>query len=276
MSDISDGRRNITEGIEGSNAEILNKLLESDAMLMTEAFANNWDIEWYDGLTMTLMTEQGPHDFPVLGIYQDFSSSRGSVLISLNTYQRLWEDDGISSLAAYVEDDAEIETVIARLQETLAGRRLLVQSNSELRKRALDIFDRTFAITSALNLLATMVAFIGILSALMALQIERRREIGIMRSNGLTRGQLLRLTLWETGIMGTIAGTLAMPVGLVLAIVLTYIINLRSFGWSLSLELRWEFFAQAFAVALIAALLAGIYPAWKAGRIPPVEAIRSE
>lgn len=276
MSDISEGRRNITKGIEGSNEEILNMLLESDAMLMTESFANNWDIEWYDGLTMTLMTEQGPHDFPVLGIYQDFSSSQGSVLIGLDTYQHLWQDDGISSLAAYVKDGIEIDSVVEHLQSELAGRKLLVQSNRELRKRALDIFDRTFAITSALNLLATLVAFIGILSALMALQIERQREIGIMRSSGLTRGQLLKLTLWETGIMGTIAGTLAMPVGLVLAIVLTYIINLRSFGWSLSLSLRWEFFAQAFVVALVAALLAGIYPAWKAGRIQPVEAIRSE
>src|SRR5690606_2349192 len=135
-------------------------------------------------------------------------------------------------------------------------------SNAQIRTAALEVFDRTFAITGALNLLATVVAFIGILSALMALQLERRKEIGIMRSNGLTRGQLFRLTLWETGLMGATAGALALPVGLVLAFILIYVINLRSFGWTMEIALRPEFFVQAFAVAVGAALLAGLYPAW--------------
>lgn len=276
MSDVSEGNRTLLEGIDVSQEELVDRILNGDGMLLTEVFANKRDIEWHEGLTYTLITEEGPYSFPVLGIYQDFTNPQGAVLIGLDTYQRLWHDDAISNLAAYVEDDANIDEVVARLKEKLAGHGLLVQSNRELRRSAIEVFDRTFAITSALSLLATMVAFIGILSALMALQIERRREIGIMRSNGLTRGQLLKLTLWETGIMGTIAGIVAMPVGLVLAIILIYIINLRSFGWSLALNLRLEFFAQAFVVALVAALLAGIYPAWQAGRIPPVEAIRSE
>jgi putative ABC transport system permease protein len=138
------------------------------------------------------------------------------------------------------------------------------------------VFDQTFAITTALNLLATVVAFIGILSALMALQLERTRELGTMRANGLTQGQLFRLTLLETGLMGFTAGLMSLPVGTVLAWVLVYIINVRSFGWSLQLQLRPEFYTQAFAVALVAALLAGIYPALRMGRIQPAQALRSE
>ncbi len=275
MSDISDGRRTIIEGADNYEV-LLDRILNGDGMLLTEVFANRRGIDWHEDLTLTLITEQGPYEFPVLGIYQDFSSPQGSVLIGLDTYRTLWNDDDISNLAAYVADDYRVDSVVANIKTAVQGRQLLVQSNRDLRDGALEIFDRTFAITSALNLLATVVAFIGILSALMALQIERRREIGIMRSNGLTQGQLLKLTLWETGIMGTIAGLVAMPVGLVLATVLIYIINLRSFGWSLTMTLRPEFFLQAFAVAIIAALLAGLYPAWRAGRIQPVEAIRSE
>lgn len=274
MSDISEGRRTVIEGVTDDYDVLLARILNGEGVLLTEVFANRRDIEWRDELT--LITEQGPYDFPVLGIYQDFSSPQGSVLMGLDIYQRLWNDPNISNLAAYVADGYSTETVVANIKRAVEGRRLLVQSNRDLREGALEIFDRTFAITSALNLLATVVAFIGILSALMALQIERRREIGIMRSNGLTQGQLLKLTLWETGIMGTIAGVVAMPVGLVLAVILIYIINLRSFGWSLTMTLRSEFFLQAFAVAIIAALLAGLYPAWRAGRIQPVEAIRSE
>lgn len=276
MDDISEGRRNIIYGVDLPQQEIVRQLVHGDGLLMTEVFANSRNIKWHDGLTYTLVTEEGLYAFPVLGIYQDFSSPQGTVVIGLDTYERLWHDNQISNLAAYIESDADIARVVAGIKVAVAERRLIVQSNRELRESALEVFDRTFAITSALNLLATLVAFIGILSALMSLQIERKREIGIMRSNGLTRWQLLRMTLWETGIMGFIAGVVAMPVGLILAIVLIYIINLRSFGWSLALNLRWEFFGQAFAVALVAALLAGLYPAWRVGRIQPVEAIRSE
>jgi putative ABC transport system permease protein len=138
------------------------------------------------------------------------------------------------------------------------------------------VFDRTFAITVALQLLATLVAFIGILSTLMSLQLERSREIGILRATGMTRWQLWRLSLLETGLIGSTAGLIAMPMGVVLAVILIYIINLRSFGWSLEMQLRPEHFVQAFLVALGAALLAGLYPAWRMGQMQPATAVRSE
>ena len=113
------------------------------------------------------------------------------------------------------------------------------------------------------------------LSALLALQLERTRELGTMRANGMTRWQLFRMTLLETGLMGVIAGAMALPVGSVLAWVLVYIINVRSFGWTLRLQLRPEFFVQAVAVSLIASVLAGIYPALLMGLIQPAMAIRA-
>jgi putative ABC transport system permease protein len=92
----------------------------------------------------------------------------------------------------------------------------------------------------------------------------------------MTRLQLWRLSLWETGLIGATAGLLAMPTGFVLALILIYIINLRSFGWTLEMQLAPGEFGQAFLVALVAALLAGLYPAWKLGQVQPATAVRSE
>ena len=92
-----------------------------------------------------------------------------------------------------------------------------MRPNQALRDEALAVFDRAFAITGALQLLAAIVAFIGVLSALLSLQLERGREFGLLRAVGLTVRQFRGLVLLETGLMGAAAGLLAMPTGLVLA-----------------------------------------------------------
>ena len=121
-----------------------------------------------------------------------------------------------------------------------------------------------------------MVAFIGVLNTLLLLQLEKQRELGILRALGLTGRQLWQLTMLETGLMGLSAGLLAAPTGYVLSLILVYIINQRSFGWTLQLSIQPEAFGQALLVAVIAALLAGIYPAGRMSRQPAAEAIRYE
>jgi putative ABC transport system permease protein len=87
---------------------------------------------------------------------------------------------------------------------------------------------------------------------------------------------LWNYTLIQTGLMGTTAGLLALPIGLVLALVLIYVINVRSFGWTMELVLQPGAFAQAFAVAVIASLAAGVYPAWRLMQLVTARALRSE
>jgi putative ABC transport system permease protein len=172
-------------------------------------------------------------------------------------------------------EDAD-ETVRA-LREQLAGiQDVIVRPNAALRNDALVVFDRAFAITGALQLLAAIVAFIGVLAALLSLQLERAREMGLMRAVGLTVEQLRGLVFLETGLMGAVAGLLALPTGLALAMVLIFIINRRSFGWTMQLFADPVVFAQALALAVIAALLAGIYPAIRMGRMAAAEALRGE
>ena len=151
-----------------------------------------------------------------------------------------------------------------------------MRPNQALRNEVLNVFDRTFAITAALQMLATIVAFIGVLSALLSLALEKQRELGILRSVGMTVRQLWGLIMLETGLMGSVAGLLALPTGYTLAVILIYIINRRSFGWTLQMQVEPLPFLQAMLVAILAALIAGVYPAIRMSRMAASEAMRSE
>jgi len=151
-----------------------------------------------------------------------------------------------------------------------------VTPTGSLRREALRIFDRTFAVTEALRLLAILVAFVGVWSALMALQTERTRELATLVALGLTPARLWALTLLETGFMGLAAGLLSLPTGALLAAILVDVINVRSFGWTMRLALDPRIFAEALGLSVTAALLATVYPLFRLGRMPLAAALRSE
>jgi putative ABC transport system permease protein len=140
----------------------------------------------------------------------------------------------------------------------------------------LEIFDRTFLITGVLRLLAVAVAFVGVLSALLAMLMERSREFAILRANGVTPREILYLLSLETGFLGLTAGVLAIPTGLLLAAVLVHVINQRAFGWTMSLTIEPLVLFQALGLATVAALIAGLYPAWRAARSHPAASLRIE
>jgi putative ABC transport system permease protein len=214
--------------------------------MVTEPFAFQRNVT-QENNTITLLTEAGEQTFTIGGVYYDYGSDQGVLLMDLAVYRQYFDDPYITSAALFVEDDADINTIIDTLRtEVLVGSDWEVRSNRELREGALAIFDRTFAITYALQILAVIVAFIGILSALLALQLEHKREYGIMRANGMTPGQLRKFTLVQTGLMGLVSGLMSIPLGMVLA------------------------------VAIVAALLAGIYPALRLSNLVTAEAIRGE
>ncbi|HLF87628.1 MAG TPA: FtsX-like permease family protein [Anaerolineales bacterium] len=226
---------------------------------------------------ITLETPAGPRDFPVVGIYYDYSSSTGVMLMHQPVYHEYWDDPAINAIALRLEPGIDPDQIIVELEVALTPiQGLDIRPNRALRDEALVVFDRTFAITGALQLLTTLVAFVGVLSALLSLQLEKARELGILRAIGLTVEQLRRLVLLETGLMGAVAGFLAMPTGFVLSLILIYIINRRAFGWTLQLQLEWLPFVEALVVAVLAALLAGVYPARRIGEMAAAEALRGE
>jgi putative ABC transport system permease protein len=110
----------------------------------------------------------------------------------------------------------------------------------------------------------------------MALQLERARENGVLRAFGLTPAQVWAMVTAQTGLMGVVAGLLAVPVGIMLAAVLVFVINRRSFGWTMPIDVTPHILVQGAALAVTAALLAGIYPAWKMSTAVTAEALRDE
>ena len=248
--------------------------LGAGGLVINEPMSNRFKIGVGDEIT--LLTDQGAQRFPIVAVAYDFDVQSGA-LIDDTVYRTYWNDTNLSAAALFVEPDVDVDAKINELRAAFAGEaELMIRSSRSLREHSLAIFDRSFSITVALQMLAILVAFIGILSALMSLQLERRREIGTLRAVGMTRRQLWKLTLIETGLMGTTAGIAALPTGFILALILIYIINLRSFGWTLQLHLQPIYFLQALIVALVAALLAGVYPAWRVGGMQPAEALREE
>ncbi|MCK5189558.1 MAG: ABC transporter permease, partial [Methylococcales bacterium] len=138
------------------------------------------------------------------------------------------------------------------------------------------MFEQTFRITETLRWLAAIIAFVGVFSALMALQFERTRQFGIFRAIGMTPVQLTRLISIETGLMGLVAGLFAVPVGFIMAYLLIFVVYQRSFGWTMAFHFDTGVVFQGLILAFVAALLAGVLPALKMAHTKPAEALRME
>lgn len=249
--------------------------------MVSEVFARRLNLPLNRPSTLTLITENGPQPFDVTGIFYDYTlPEQGYVSMRLNTYQTYWPaDTKISNVALYLEPGiaARADTVARELTDSFAADyKLSISSNRSIKENAMEVFDRTFTITAALRLLTTLVAFIGVLSAIMSLQLERTRELGTLRANGMSIAQLWGKTLLETALMGLTAGLMALPIGWTLAFILIHFINLRSFGWSLQMKTDPTIFGMALVVALVAALLAGIYPVMRLNNMEIAVALREE
>lgn len=243
--------------------------------IVSEPFAHRRGLR--RGERVRLPTPQGGNGPVVLATFRDYGSDQGAVIIERALYERWFGDPGPTSLALFLDEDEDSEAVARDLLALVPpGLTVEVQTNDVLRSASLEVFDRTFEVTAVLRLLAFVVAFVGVLSALMALELERARELGVMRAWGLEPAELRRLVVTQTGLMGLVAGVLALPMGLALSAVMIFVINERAFGWTLDMQIGAGVLLQALGLALLAALLAGLYPAWRMSRASPAVALRAE
>jgi putative ABC transport system permease protein len=259
---------------EGDAERLWTAFEAGEAVIVSEPYATRTGVGV--GSKVELLTTSGPRTWPVAAIYFDYASEQGTITLARQTYLELWQDPAVTAISIRMRPGASADQLTAAIREAGGDRQLLIRSNQAIREESLEVFDRTFLITGTLRLLATLVAFVGVLSALMALQLERARELGVLRAQGLTPGQVWSLVTSQTGLMGLTAGLLSLPVGITTAAVMIYVINRRSFGWTLEMQLSPAPLVTAIAVALGAALLAGVYPAYRMARTSPAEALRSE
>ncbi len=245
------------------------------ALLLSDSLA--WRLSLRPGQSLSLVTASGPRRFPIAGIYHEYGSGLGSAMISLAVYRRLWRDDAVTAVGLYLEPGVAAAGEIPRLQAAAGGRQaLLIRSNADIRAMSLDIFDRTFIITRVLYWLAAAIAAVGLVSALLAWELDRARELSVLRALGLTPRGAAALIAAQTVFMGCAALLAAMPAGLIIAVVLTKVVDRRAFGWHIQIHLHSAQFLNALALALAAALLAALYPAMRAAAGPIAAQMRDE
>ncbi|MDZ7778923.1 MAG: FtsX-like permease family protein [Gemmatimonadota bacterium] len=261
--------------LSGSPDAAMRAFREGSGVIVSEPFAFRRGLDVGD--SVSVRGSAGSRSLEIAGVFYDYGAEEGTVMMDRELYDRLHEDEGVTSLALFLEEGTDAERVVAELLARVPeGRTLTVRTDGALREASLAVFDRTFRVTGVLRLLAFIVAFVGVLSALMALELERAREFGVLRAVGLTPDQVRRLVLTQTGLLGLVSGILAIPVGLVLSWVMIFVVNKRSFGWTLGMEVGPEVLVQAVALALVGALVAGVYPAWRLAKAEPALALRGE
>jgi putative ABC transport system permease protein len=262
--------------IRGGDAdEAWRRFDEEGAVLVSDAYAYRDDTG--PGQSVRLPTDRGFREFDVAGVFQSYDPNSGAIVMSRQTYDRHFDDAAIDSVGIYLDAAADADAVMTSLRR-LAGSsgELAISSNARIRELSLRIFDRTFVITNVLYWLAVFVAVIGILGAMMALQLERAREFGILRAVGMTPGETGILVSIQSAFMGAAAGLAAIPLGLVMAWVLIAVINRRAFGWEISMQVAASPIVWALCLAVGSAVLAGAYPALRAARTRPALAMREE
>lgn len=257
----------------GDPQRIWERFTSGASVLISEPLAYRASVG--PGDSLDLPTDRGTERFEVAGVFYDYGSDQGTILMPRRLFSRHYEAQGLSGISLVVESGVDLSEMADRVRSTV-GQDVVIRSNRRLREASLEVFDRTFAITTILRMIALLVAFVGVLSALMALQIEREHEFAVLRAEGMTPGLLGRYLALQTGVMGVIAGLLALPLGLALAYVLIFVINKRSFGWTLQFTAPPDILVQAFLLALAAAVLAGVYPSRALTRADPAAALRSE
>jgi putative ABC transport system permease protein len=260
--------------MEGESAAVLAEAVRSDQIIVSETFARQFKL--WRGDHLTLPGPHGPVGFSIAGVFYDYSTDGGKVVLDRSLYVRIWGDRNATVVPLYLAPGAEPETVRRAVLDRLPGAPVMIVTNGELKREVLRIFDQTFAITYALEIIAVTVALLGLANTLLAGILERQRELAVLRAIGGTPAQIRRLILWESGLLGLAGTVLGVAAGLVLSVLLIAVINKQSFGWTIVFHYEPWVWVEAAGLALLTTLLAGYGPARRAARLPVAEGLQYE
>jgi putative ABC transport system permease protein len=255
----------------------MDTLLSQGWIYVSEIFAQKNEISPGPGAAVIMATEKGPVSFKIAGIFRDFFMGGGRVVVSREVMKTFWGHDDVTALQVFLKPNTPVEQVMGKIKGLIPETSMIrMVSGGGLKQRILAVFDRTFLITKALQVLTAIVALTGILNSFLALLLERTREMGILRACGAEVRQVVRLLLWECGFCGLISGIMALPLGAWLAWVLVHVVNFRSFGWTYEMVVSPWVFVQALVLATAASTAAGIFPGISAGKIDIGHALHME
>ena len=205
---------------------------------------------WREGDTIRLPLEGRLIEARVAGVIRDYARTWGAVLIDIGDYRRLTGDARTNDFAIHLAKGADARATGETIRAAFPpSRGLRIEDAAEIHRRSLEIFDRSFAVTYALEAVAIAIGLAGVTSSFAALAWSRRREFGVLRFLGLRRGEILRLLAAEGAMTGALGAAIGLVTGIAISLVLVQVVNRQSFHWTL--EIHWP-------VAGIAALLAAV------------------
>jgi putative ABC transport system permease protein len=246
-----------------------------NSCVVSETFSIKRNIK--QGDTIELPTPNGTLPLKVQGVYYEYSSDLGYIVMDLLLYRQFFNDQTISNCAIYLEKNADPHDVRDRLFNKLGNSpTLVVRTTGELKKEAIKIFDRTFAITYALHTIAVVISVLAVMNALFALTMESKRDFGILRYLGASDGQLRKIVIVEAGILGTTGNVCGVALGFILSFLLIFVINKQSFGWTVQFQIPYEFIIESTLLVLGTALVAALVPAKMATKTLAAGVVREE
>lgn len=255
--------------------EVLREALHGDGAVVSESMAMRLGLE--PGDSLELPTPGGPRTVTVTGVYRDYSTDRGIIVIDRSLYVELYDDHAIDTIGIYLKEGVNPEEARTQLEEALSVRwNAFAFTNQTIRREVLRIFDQTFVITWALLGIALTVAILGIVSTLSALIIERRREIALLRVSGMTTREVRQMIVLEAGILGFSATLFGAICGFLLSLILVFVINKQSFGWTISFSPPWPVVAASLLLTFGATILAGLVSSTLADRLRLAREIQAE
>ncbi|MCZ7569361.1 MAG: ABC transporter permease [Ardenticatenaceae bacterium] len=250
------------------------ELAEGDALFVSTVLAEKYNLKRGD--VVSLETARGVRPFRVAAVIVDFSGQGFAVTGSRRDLARYFGESKANTFLLQLTPGADREAVRQELSERFGKRyNVQIESSDEFRQRVLRLMNQSFALLNVLVAIAMIVAALGVINTLLMNILERIREIGMLRSLGMTRRQVSKMVLAEAGTMGLIGGAFGLVCGMVLARVFVLGTNMSA-GYSIEYAFTPEPVIGGVIIAIVVAQLAALYPAWRAGRVNIVEAIQHE
>jgi putative ABC transport system permease protein len=229
------------------------------------------------GDVVGLPTPAGERPFEIAAVYYDYSNNRGAAVMDQRTYARHFGQIKPNSVSIYLRPGAGADEVRERLASATGNQfQMIFTTNQVIRREVIRIFDSTFSITYALEVIAILVAGLGVISTLIALILERRSELAVLGFLGATRAQIRRMIVIEAVLIGGVSQLIGILIGTMLSLVLIYVINVQSFGWTIQFHFPFGFLIQSTLLILAVTAVAGLYPATRAAKIEAVRFAREE
>jgi putative ABC transport system permease protein len=225
------------------------------------------------GSRISLPLQGRRQPFTVAGIWRDYARSAGAVVITHASYVRATGDDTASEGSIWIDGSRSVAAVESALRDCFArGDELEINTSSAIRERSLQIFDRAFAITYALEAIAVVIGLTGVSFAASSTALARRAEFGMLRHLGMLRRQIIAMLASEGVLMSLLGVGYGLALGAGLSLVLVYVINRQSFNWSIDLAVPyWQL--AVLGIALIAA--AAITAIWSGRAAMSQDAVRA-